>query len=74
MNATHKMFLAGLDESSIGVQRIVRWFEGRGKNVRVPETTKAKTHAEWKKHADDGDLFLVEPGGGGEENRSEASR
>lgn len=30
----------------------------RGYNVTIPTSTRAKTHGDWKSHADSGDLFI----------------
>ena len=58
MTDNHKKFLDHLDESIVGVERAARWLRGHGHTLRVGETTKAETHADYKGHQDDGDLFI----------------
>ena len=50
--------LDSLDKSHDAVWKVAKLLNHRGYPVKVPVTTKAKTVDEWKKHVDDGDLFI----------------
>lgn len=55
----HPKFLRNLDESKAGVALIARWFQWGEYKVRIPSSTRAASHAEWRRHADNGDLFTT---------------
>ena len=54
----HERFLKNLDNSKPSVRLVSKLLKDRGYNVRIGKTTKAKTHKTWRKHADNGDLFV----------------
>lgn len=54
----HDKFLSHLDASSSAVWTVAKMLNGKGYNVSVPAHTRAKTHDEWKQHADGGDIFI----------------
>ncbi len=58
MEENHEKFLDHLNYSNEGVDRVAREFATKGWMVRRPEVTQAKSHKEWKKHRDHGDLFV----------------
>lgn len=47
-----------LDASQDAVWTAARWLQSIGKQVVVMPTSKTPTHAEWKQHADSGDLYV----------------
>lgn len=51
-------FINHLDASHDAVWQVARWFVSHGTKVTVSTTTKAKTHAEWRDHVDEGDLYI----------------
>jgi len=57
--SNHEKFLSHLDESESAVARAASWLERLGEKTWIPKTTKAKCHADWKSHADNGDLYLL---------------
>jgi hypothetical protein len=54
----HRKFLAHLEASRDGVWLVARWLQVQGFQTTVMPFTKAPTRAEWKQHADNGDLFI----------------
>ena len=54
----HSKFLSHLEDSKLGVIRVASWLNDLGYSVSIPPVQKAESHAEWKKYADGGDLFL----------------
>lgn len=56
--ATHEQFLADLRNSSLGVFVVADYLLDRGFSCRLPARSYAPTHADWKEHADGGDLFI----------------
>lgn len=57
-NSNHEKFLKHLEQSKAGVWSVAKMLSEKGYGVSIPATTKAKTHKEWKDHADGGDLFI----------------
>lgn len=54
----HQKFLTHLRESVDGVFFAAKWLHSFGYDVTVKPSTEAKTHSEWKQHADGGDIFI----------------
>ena len=52
-------FLERFAKSHEAVKLTAEWFEKEGcSNIRIPDFTLAPSHKEWKKHTDDGDLYV----------------
>lgn len=60
----HVKFLSHLDASHPAVRIVATYLVSRGHRVVVNPTTKAKTHGEWKDHADNGDITMWANGEG----------
>lgn len=58
--ANHNRFLEHLQSSDEAVWHVAKWLSSRGYSVSVPSSTKAKERGQWKQHADNGDLFIVQ--------------
>lgn len=56
----HRRFLRHLEESQGAVWTAAQWLNRIGYRVSVPPTRTAPTQADWKKFADDGDLFIAQ--------------
>jgi hypothetical protein len=59
----HQRFLQNLDASLPTVMRVAQWLVARGHQVTILPATKAASHGDWKKHTDDGDLYITKPAG-----------
>jgi hypothetical protein len=55
-------FHRNIDNSQPAVFVMAAWFSALGYEVTIPPTTKAPTHSQWKKHADNGDIFISKNG------------
>ena len=62
MKENHKKFLKHLDDSSDSVFIVARYLYDKGLDVRINSLKRAKTHADWKRFKDDGDLFVYQNG------------
>ena len=58
-DGTHKKFLEHLDASAGAVWKTAMVAVSQGSPVIINPTTRAETRGDWKKHADDGDLFIL---------------
>lgn len=58
MDANHEKFLSHLDASSGGVSLAKAWLESRGHEVSIRPSGRAEARADWKNHADNGDLTI----------------
>lgn len=58
MTSNHEKFLSHLRDSFEGVFVAVRWLNKLGYDVTVKSSTEAKSHSDWKDHADGGDIFI----------------
>lgn len=58
MKENHKKFLKHLDESVMAVEVAAEWLKCRGYDVKINKIKKAPSHSEWKKYADNGDLWI----------------
>jgi hypothetical protein len=47
-----------LEASEQAVWRAAQWLQSNGRQVLVMPITKTPTHAQWKQHADSGDLYI----------------
>jgi hypothetical protein len=54
----HRKFLNHLDNSQGAVFAVAQMLNKRGYSVTFPSSSKAEKHSDWKKHADNGDLFI----------------
>lgn len=54
----HQKFLGHLRDSVEGVFFAAKWLHSFGYDVTVKPSTEAETHADWKRHADGGDIFI----------------
>ena len=54
----HQRFLTHLRDSVDGVFFAAKWLHSFGYDVTVKPSTEARTHSEWKQHADGGDIFI----------------
>ena len=58
MIGTHEQFLRDLEASKGPVELIASWFRSLGKEVIVPELSKAPDKEQWKDYIDHGDLYV----------------
>lgn len=58
----HEKFLQHLDESIEPVWICAKYLSRQGYPVTVYPMSKAPTHAEWRSHADNGDLEIIKDG------------
>ena len=54
----HEKFLSHLERSNEAVWFVAQWLNKKGYSVNIPPSTKAETHKEWRKHKDNGDIFI----------------
>tara|TARA_R110000764_G_scaffold186593_1_gene272027 strand:- start:28 stop:507 length:480 start_codon:yes stop_codon:yes gene_type:complete len=54
----HSLFLSHLDKSDLSRWVVAKFLVGWGESVTINPTKKAKTHSEWKKFTDNGDLYM----------------
>ena len=60
--SNHQKFLQHLDSSSESVFIVAKFLYLKGFDVKISGLSKAERHSDWKKHKDDGDLFLYHKG------------
>jgi hypothetical protein len=59
---THAKFLGYLKDSEEAVWFVARWFNtNHQRTIRIHPASQAKTHQDWKKHVDQGDLYMRPP-------------
>jgi hypothetical protein len=57
-DSNHEKFLIHLNNSSEAVFVVAKYLYLKGLDVRINALKKSKSHSEWKKFKDDGDLFI----------------
>jgi len=62
MEKNHVKFLKHLEDSSLSVFIIALYLYNKGLDVRINALKKAKSHKDWKKYKDDGDIFTYKNG------------
>jgi hypothetical protein len=54
----HKKFLSHLSDSDKARHIIAKYLIKRGHEVTIPPTSRAEKKSDWRKHADNGDLYI----------------
>ncbi len=55
----HQKFLERVDESQLAVYIAGRWLQRLGHHIIMPPYSHAESHADWREHADNGDLHVA---------------
>ena len=59
-SGNHESFLKHLDASMDGVMWATRWLASKGYDVVVKHMSRSPSRDQWKEHADQGDLYILQ--------------